>query len=331
MEQEQLTLKEKIVNTFDVVFSITIGAALMVGGFTWIITNHTPIPDAQVAAATQSSPKETTEMAPPKPNPFDNLTLEASSVYVWDINEKKALYSKASDTAMPLASLTKIMTALTALDIAPDSTVVTISDDAVGQEGDTGLAVGEQWSLRNLLDFTLLVSSNDGARAIAAAIGAIRAAPMEQPLQSFVREMNNKAAYIGLRNTKFYNESGLDVSADQAGAYGTAEDVAQLVEYALRNEPHVLSSTRNAAMAFSSLDEIDHAASNTNSILSKIPGVIASKTGYSALAGGNLVVALDVGVQKPIVIVVLGSSFNGRFTDMETLVNATLKYFTQEG
>ena len=68
-----------------------------------------------------------------------------------------------------------------------------------------------------------------------------------------------------------------------------------------------------------------HTATNTNEVVGSIPGLIASKTGFTDLAGGNLVVAFDAGINRPVIISVLGATKDGRFTDMEMLVNASLR------
>ena len=70
-------------------------------------------------------------------------------------------------------------------------------------------------------------------------------------------------------------------------------------------------------------------AKNTNIDVEKIPGLLASKTGYTTLAGGNLVVAFDASIGRPIIVVVLGSSQEGRFKDVQSLVNASIKYVSQ--
>lgn len=262
-------------------------------------------------------------------NPFDGLNLEAKAAYVWDIDGNKALYAKKAEAQLPLASLTKIMTALVALDRAPAESIVTIQKKFFKNEGDQGLRAAERWRLKDIVEFTLVASSNDGADAVASASAASSFfAPDERgPSESsFTDSMNAKARRIGLRQTYFTNDTGLDRSEAMSGAYGSARDVARLFAYALFAIPEVLEATRYEKVKFTSLNAIVHKAENTNPLVSKIPGLIASKTGFTDLAGGNVVIAFDAGPGKPIVVSVLGSSFDGRFTDMEKLVWATLRY-----
>ena len=112
---------------------------------------------------------------------YESLQLEAKSVYVWDSSTGKKLYGKNEYHALPLASVTKMMMALVAVELLPKNTEVSIAPIDLLEEGDTGLFVGEKWALSDLLRFTLVASSNDGASAIASVaattvsiIGAMR-------------------------------------------------------------------------------------------------------------------------------------------------------------
>ena len=250
-------------------------------------------------------------------NPYENLNLTAKSVFVYDIRNSKVLFEKNPDERLPLASVTKLMTALVAKnEDAGDSTIV-ISKQAVETEGDSGLRVGERWSLKNLLAFSLVSSSNDGMAAVAMAFKGGQ--------QDFISMMNKTADDIGMKNTYYFNETGLDESTQKGGAYGTSRDMATLFAYILKNHPDLLSATTKINMKISSLDNISHIATNTDIIAANIPGLIGSKTGYTDLAGGNLVVGFDPGLGRPIVVAVLGSTASDRFSDVEKLIAATFK------
>jgi len=264
-------------------------------------------------------------------NPFTALTLEAKSIYVYDVNTKKVLFSKNADTILPLASLTKLVTAVTALELIPEYTTITVGKEDLKGEGDTGLYAGEKWRLSDLIRFMLLSSSNDGASAIAAAAGAIEDTATNSTDSTnrgrsmFIEDMNKKTELLGLDGVYFMNETGLDVSEKISGGYGSSKDVAMFFSYALLNHPEVIESTRYSSQTISSNDRT-HEVKNTNKIIGKIPGIIGSKTGFTDLAGGNLVIAFDAGINKPIIISVLGSGEDGRFTDVEKLVWASLEY-----
>lgn len=269
------------------------------------------------------------------PSPFDNLDLEAKAVIIWDVNNHKVLFGKNENEALPLASLTKVMAAIVASDLIPSFTTITIDSDFLNAEGDSGLYVNEKWLFSDLSDFSLAVSSNDGMRAIASVAGAVLSNTtgtndFETGRSAFVNEMNKKAKIIGLNHTKYENETGLDVSVDAGGAFGSAKDMARLFEYALSNYPTLMESTRKNSFEISSLSNLSHNATNTNPFVGFIPGIIASKTGFTDISGGNLVVAFNPELERPIIISVLGSSYDGRFLDTLKLVDSTMQVLERE-
>jgi len=273
--------------------------------------------------------KEKNILAMEIPSPFQEITLEAKSAVVWDVINNRELFSKNGDLPLPLASLTKVMTALVISSKFSNSSSIEILQEYLAPEGDSKLVVGDIWQTKDLRDFTLLTSSNDGAFALAA-IAKNNNTLAENPIteeefrNQFVEEMNKTASDINLLNSKFFNEHGLDRSADRGGAYGSALDMALLFEYILKNYPEVLEATRYKNLQFKSAQKV-YTAENTNTFTDKIPDLIASKTGFTDLAGGNLVIAFDAGLNRPIIISVLGSSQEGRFSDTLRLIEATIK------
>lgn len=278
-----------------------------------------------------SPPKEKEKIEALQPNPFGEVDISAKSAFVWDVRGQKMLYGKNENLALPLASLTKVMTALTAEIMAEDMSTVAIHPEDLTPEGDTGLKVASRWNTSDLIDYLLLVSSNDGAKALAGAAGAwgMSADYQEESYSRFVNKMNALAKEIGLENSIFFNEHGLDRTEGRGGAYGSAKDMAKLFEYTLINRPHILEATKYSELIIKDLDEDRYLATNTNSAVNMIPSILASKTGYTDLAGGNLAVAFDAGLEQPIIITVLGSTQEGRFDDMLNLVEAAQKYISR--
>lgn len=252
---------------------------------------------------------------------FADITLTAQAAFVFDVLEQRPLYEKAADQQLPLASITKLMTALVAHEIISNQTPVSVSTVALYQDGESGLALGEDFTLESLSDLTLISSSNDGAFAMAAAAGAVL--DEDAPAKSFVQAMNIRADELGLTQTYFLNPTGLDESTTKAGAYGSARDVATLMEYILEHQPAILEETTHTTGSYRNESGLVHEAQNTNQFVDDIPGLIGSKTGYTTLAGGNLAVAFDAGLDHPVIAVVLGSSYNNRFYDILNLVEAT--------
>lgn len=261
---------------------------------------------------------------------FSAPYLTAESAIVWDVRAGKAIYKKNASTAQPLASITKIMTALTALESVPKNTTVTINASALSQDGDSGLSEGERWTLADLVDFSLIESSNDGVAAVAGSVGALYEGLPEDTgvgRVSFIDLMNQKADQLGLTHMSFENESGLDIwNETEASSYGSAEDVAKLFSYVLTTHPEIFEPTTQDSVSFRSLSGNTYTAENTNRALDDIPALIGSKTGYTDISGGNLGVIIDPGINYPFVIVVLGSSFEDRFADVVALSEQTLEY-----
>lgn len=265
-------------------------------------------------------------------NTFENVSLTGKSIFVFDVVNQRELFSKNADEPLPLASLTKVMTALTIEKVVNQkkNQNIKIKGDHLLADGDSGLLVGDTWNANDLRDFMLLTSSNDGATAVTSLLKDEYSADYsdEQLKTLFVNEMNKIAESLNMSNTKFFNEHGLDREIEKGGAYGSARDMSVLFEYILKNYPETLEATRYKHLDFVS-NEARYGAENTNDYVNKIPSLIASKTGFTDLAGGNLAIAFDAGLNRPIIIVVLGSTRESRFDDTLKLVDASIEYITQ--
>jgi len=260
-------------------------------------------------------------------NPLDTVQIEARAAIVYDIKRKKILFEKNASQEMPLASLTKVMTAVTALDLIPNSSVVTIDKRFLEEEGDSGLHPGEDWRLRDLLDLSLVVSSNDAAAAVSATIGAsfLTDPDLDLGREEFVRYMNKTAKEIGMGNAIFYNDTGLDINSKKNGGYASAREYTRLLSYALKKHPEIFEATRYEKVKITSLNNLRYNATNTNTALADIPNIIGSKTGFTDIAGGNVTTVFDLGLGQSVAIVVLGSSYDGRFSDLILLTEKTLE------
>lgn len=251
---------------------------------------------------------------------FAGINIEAKGIIVWDAKEDKIIFGKNEHMEMPLASLTKIMTVFLALESGENKVVVSKED--VLSEGDSGLLVGEEWQPSELAKLTLVVSANDGASSLASAWVSMERAKGSGG--SFIGAMNARAKSLGLSEILFSNETGLDASLSLPGAYGSADNVAKLFYLAVKTYPAVFEATSQQEISVASLSNKIYKVKNTNRGVGEIPGVIASKTGFTDLAGGNLVVMFDAGLNHPVVSVVLGSTEKGRFDDIKKLIAATI-------
>jgi serine-type D-Ala-D-Ala carboxypeptidase (penicillin-binding protein 5/6) len=263
--------------------------------------------------------EELSKIPAPPVDYFKNINIEAKSAIVYDVANKEILYQKNADDVRPLASITKIMAAYAATDLISHNEIIEVNEESLKTEGESGLVSNQKWRFKDLLNFTLFVSSNDGASAIAYVSEANKG-------QNLIDEMNKKAAELNLQTLKFKNATGLDLEdANSSGGYGSAKDVAALFSILIQKDPGLLEVTRNDYYAFKDLENTRYVEENTDIVVNRIPGVLASKTGYTSMAGGNLAIAMDAGLNRPIVIVVLGSSQEGRFKDILSLADTTRK------
>lgn len=272
----------------------------------------------------------TTELAPLAAEPastpptFSDVSIRGAAAYVWDVRQQRALYKYNESESLPLASLTKLMTALVAHELLSEEEAVAIDQTAVNQDGVSGFVVGETFDRQTLSDLTLVSSSNDGAYALAETAGKLLSD--NDPANAFVQAMNIRATEIGMRDSYFKNPTGLDISTTEGGAYGTARDTAFLLEYILKHEPSLLTRTTELEYDVENFAGYTHDVENTNFYITDIPGLIGSKTGYTDLAGGNLAIAFDAGLNRPIIVVVLGSTRQERFNDVLALTEAAQQY-----
>ena len=258
------------------------------------------------------------DLKPDNQTVFSRLELEAKSAVVYDMSQDKILYSKNPLDSLPLASLAKLMTALVASERAANNDrVIMITKEALNEEGDSGLKSGQSWTLKSLSNLALIASSNDAAAAIAQSFD-------DAP---FVSSMNDEAGRLGLSQTAFSNPTGLDIDENTGGARSSAYDITKLMAYILKNKPGVVEATRSPETTLHSIDNFDYNAKNTNPNVSSLSGVLASKTGFTDLAGGNLTVAFEIGPLRPVILTVLGSSIQGRFDDTLKLITAVKHYY----
>ncbi|PCI19729.1 hypothetical protein COB64_03395 [Candidatus Wolfebacteria bacterium] len=256
-------------------------------------------------------------------NPFANVDLEAEVAYVYDAETGELVYGLHEDKPLPIASITKVMTAIVALDVLEEDSVVTVTSNALDQEGYYALYLNEKWRLSDLTELMLIMSSNDAAQAIAFASDAkMRGVASSSSVDVFVERMNEKARSIGMTNTVFGNATGLDIG-DEPGSFASAKDVVALLNYAMDTHPDIFKVTSKENSTLTSLDLIEHEIENTNTILKTFKGITSSKTGHTTLAGGSLVVEYKADNGRSYVVSVLGSSKQGRFSDMQQLLSAS--------
>ncbi|MDP3645593.1 MAG: serine hydrolase [bacterium] len=258
-------------------------------------------------------------------HPFTGLNLIAHAAYVMDLKTRTILYERNPDAQLPLASLSKVSLAIVVSEVFSPHAAIKIPRDTAPKGSAERLAAGEIWQVKDILDFTLIASSNNGADILTEAADPLihtvhAAAPREH---ATLWRMNDLARELKLNNTYFINTNGLDESTTQAGSYGSARDMATLFAYAASHWPQVFAGTTKNGLLLTSVHGDNTSAFNTNEALGSISGIIMGKTGFTDLAGGNLAIVFDVGPAHPVVAVILGSTVDGRFEDMKKIISAT--------
>ncbi|HRH24492.1 MAG TPA: hypothetical protein PK109_02805, partial [Candidatus Paceibacterota bacterium] len=217
--------------------------------------------------------------------------------------------------------LTKLLTLYAAADALGADAPVTITARALATEGESGFSEGDTFTFEDAARMALVASSNDAAEAIAEAATTVEHAPNKTSL------LASAAAAIGLTQTYALNGTGLDENGEISGGYGSAHDIALLAAALLKRVPGIMHASIDPSVTVKSLAGSSYTLKNTNPEVSRIPGLMLSKTGYTDLAGGNLAVVFDAGIGHPVAIVVLGSTRDERFTDVDRLVKATGEQF----
>jgi D-alanyl-D-alanine carboxypeptidase len=258
---------------------------------------------------------------------IDQNQLIAKNVYVYDVNNDQVLFQKDADQKVPIASITKLMTALVASEILEEEYVTEINARASRQQSASGLLPGDRLTAKSLIDFSLISSANDAAYSLAAAVGEVLLTNNSELV--LVEIMNLKAQDLKLSSFTFYNSTGLDISTSKAGAYANARDVSLLMTHLYREHPEILEASKQFHTHIPTIDGGYYNAQNTNRILHTIPNILGSKTGYTDLAGGNLTIMFDAGFNRPIVVTVLGSTFFGRFDDIAYIIETITESFNE--
>ncbi len=213
---------------------------------------------------------------------YGEVGVSAVSAVAIDAKSGMALYSKNAENKMPMASTTKIMTAIVALENGRLEDVTEVSERAASAEGSSMyLEKGEKISLINLLYGLMLSSGNDAAIAIAEHISGSE--------EEFVSLMNETAEKLGAKNTHFENPNGLP--SDEH--YSTAYDMAKITAYALKIPTFAeIVSTKTKKVPWEGR-EYNRILNNHNKLLSMYDGCIGVKTGFTKTAGRCLVSAAE--------------------------------------
>ena len=259
-----------------------------------------------VALLAPAGPFTTAPTDPVVPPPPPKVSAESWAVYdetadvmlaTWNLNEQR-----------PMASVTKVLTAMIVLDNADLDDLVTVPAFAPSSRGSSaGLVAGERWTVYDLLVAMLVRSGNDAALTLAWHVG-------EGDVDAFVAMMNDRAAELGMDNTSFANPNGLD----HADHYSTANDLVTLtvasLDYPVIQQISRIKTIKMPADPTGKVRQVN----NTNRLLGTYPGVVGLKTGDTPFADKVLLGITERGPRR-IVTVVMGS--DDHFTDSRELID----------
>ena len=248
-------------------------------------------------------------------------SVDAEYVYVCD-DAGEVYFERNAQSATQIASITKVMCAIVALENAPLDTQITVSHAAAAiGESSAGLQEGDTMTLDQALYALMVPSGNDAAQAIAECVGAQLASDGQDAYDAFIAAMNNKATEIGMKDSIFENPHGLDFGTYAGNLHSTAEDVGKMCVYAMSLDgfkDHVskdevdISITRDGMSASLTLE-------STDALLGEYEGACGIKTGLTDLAGASFAGACEHNGHIYYAIVIHSSSEAQRFSDATTL------------
>lgn len=243
-----------------------------------------------------------------------NISVDAYAVM--DRDKRQLLFGKNLTKRLPIASITKIMTAIVTLENSPLEAIFTVSPKAAGiGEASMGLTIGEKLTRDELLYGAILPSGNDAAETLAEGVGIYNLAKnnldvdREKGREWFINEMNRKAQSIGMMDTYFFNPTGLDEDTPEKTTFSTVLDLLALSNYALRNEVFAkIAETKNYLIPYK---ENYHKAFPLYNILQldgAFKGIKGIKPGSSIYAGETLASYIERDGRR-IIVIILGSNY----------------------
>lgn len=270
--------------------------------------------EKEITETASSNTKEIVEEEAEEAEPQINSRI----ALIYDRTSGKIMYEKNGNKQTPMASTTKIMTAIVVLENANLKDVVTIDSKAAGMGGSRlGLKKNDKITVNDLLYGLMLRSGNDAAVALANYVGG--------SIEGFAEMMNAKAKEMGLTNSHFVVPHGLD----NEGHYTTAYELAKMADYALQIEKFKeIVSTNSTTITINGYPK---AINNTNKLLGSVAGVYGVKTGFTNGAGRCLVAACERDNLDIITVIIGADTNNQRTEDSKELIEYAYKEFEVVG
>lgn len=300
-------LKNKIKLILILVLTLLIMLSTIIVIFVFEKQNHVALQTSKQNVANSEENKNS--------NKINNPELNARIALIYDRASGRIIYEKNGNKQTPMASTTKILTAIVTLENADLKETVTIESKAAGIGGSRlGLKKNDKITVNDLLYGLMLRSGNDAAVALALHVGG--------SIEGFADMMNKKAEELGLTNSHFVVPHGLD----NEGHYTTAYELAKMADYAL-NIPKFkeIVSSKSATIYINGYPK---AINNTNNLLGSVSGVYGVKTGFTNGAGRCLVSSCKRGELDIITVVIGANTNNQRTADTKELIEYAFNNFS---
>lgn len=257
-------------------------------------------PETQTASVSAQFSPEPPVLGPYAPAP----TLSSQAAYVKDLTAGRELFNTSDHNRWPIASLTKLMTAVIAREQLQPGTRIPITEKAFSTEGAAGnLNAGDQYTVNDLIQAMLTVSSNDAAAALAEFYGE----------SNFVELMQKKAATLNMFQTTFFDETGLSFLNQSS-----VQDLEKLLVYIRERHPDLLQISRTRSVVLNELTTGRRNTLKNINYFAEWPDFRGGKTGFIDSSGGNLLSTFEY-KEHTILIIVLGA--DDRFEQTERLYN----------
>ena len=284
----------------------------------WVISLSAVAATASVLAGVGAVAQATEDGKPADPE-----GVGAKAAYLLDAESGEELWSKDDTTQRQMASTTKIMTAVVALETegALDKQITVKQEyrDYVEQEGGStaDLKTGDKLTVGQLLPALMLPSGCDAAYAIADALGS--GETLKERTDSFIGKMNDKAGELGLKNTEFDSFDGISPGGNNLTTPG---DLAKMAQHAMKNETFA-STVKTTTAEEKATNGRTYTWANTNQLLGSYDGAIGIKTGSGTAAGPCLVFAAERDGKTVIGVVLNSASADARYTDAKSMLDWT--------
>ena len=300
-------LKNKIKLILILVLTLLIMLSTIIVIFVFEKQNHVALQTSKQNVANSEENKNS--------NKINNPELNARIALIYDRASGRIIYEKNGNKQTPMASTTKILTAIVTLENADLKETVTIESKAAGIGGSRlGLKKNDKITVNDLLYGLMLRSGNDAAVALAIHVGG--------SIEGFADMMNKKAEELGLTNSHFVVPHGLD----NEGHYTTAYELAKMADYAL-NIPKFKEIVSNKSATIY-INGYPKAINNTNKLLGSVSGVYGVKTGFTNGAGRCLVSSCKRGELDIITVVIGANTNNQRTADTKELIEYAFNNFS---